>query len=417
MASFNLTSNTTWSAFIAANPTMTNGDQIVATGAYTLTLDVNPSLTDITFNPISNSVSALLALGAVSTYTLQNWTLTPYNVTCLTIGNGKTVTGPIMIWGAISSTSKPGCVVSSGGTLTTATGRGGLGSGNHGISVSSGGTLTTGTGQGSTYTNSVYGINAASGSTCGTITGTGGTAGSGAYGANISGSVTTVIGYGAVSTNPAFGVNLNATNAVTSVTGTGGGIAGATGVSIANSNTVTSVTGTGSSTVAAIGVAITNYCTVTNCTGNGGGYNGANGVNISSGAIIANATANGGGTSGAQAIQNSGIITGGTATGGTVAGAHGILNYGTVYNVSASGTTAAAYGIQNAGGCILDVRNMSGYALQRYAGYVALFGGTSQTAITGTSGIIRFIPIKTDVRGGKTVLDETGTMPQIAWAA
>ena len=405
---YTLSGNANWSAIKAS---IANYWMIKAGGAYTLTLDEDPALTNIGFE--GNGQSGLIAIGTPSTVTLNGWALSPYNVACLTIGTGKTVTGPVTAYGCISSTSHPCISISSGGALGSGVGYGGTGASNRGILVNSGALLTTGVGFGSNSTQDVQGINVLAGSTAGTITGTGGTAGTIAYGASIAGSVTTVIGYGAPSTVACPGVNLAATNTVTNVTGTGGGFAGATGVNI-TSGSAANVTGTGSATVAAVGVIVSSGVSITNATCTAGGAFGANGLLLSVDSVIANITAAGSSTAGTRGCYNNGgVIRGGTATGGTVSNSPGIVNYGSCYNVVCSGNTAGAYGLANYGMVVLDARNLSGYAVSRpdAAGVMILFGGTSQTAITGTAGIIRFIPTAAQTQSGVAVLEETGTGP------
>lgn len=304
MADYSLTSSQNWSAIKAS---LANGDRIIPTGAYALTLDENPALTGIDF--VATGVGATIALGATATYTLQNWIIRAGTVACLTVNSSKTITGPITGYGGASANAYG---IITAGTITTGIGYGGSASGASGIQVT-GGTVGTGTGY-------------------------------------------------AGSNGTAHGIYLNAVAAkITTATGSGGSTANSCGI-YANLGQITTATGTGGS------------------------------------------------AAGSHGIYSNNAIANGTGIGGSISGAHGIVSYGGIRVVSATGNTSGAFGVDNFGVALTDVRNHSGnYAIRRSAGLMILYGGTDTSKITGTAGSLLYIPAPANVIYGIAVLDETGT--------
>ena len=216
MASFNVTSSQTLATFLAANPTLTNGDTIIFSGAWTITQNADVALTDLIID--STGQAGKWVDGTATTYSRTRWSFKAGTSACLTTTAGKTTAGPLS---------------GTGGSVNGAFG------------VVNYGTITTSTGTGGSV--------------------------SAAYGVYNNGTITTSTGTGG-SVSAAYGVFNDGT--ITTSTGTGGSVSGAHGVY--NNGTITTSTGTGGSVSGAHGVV--NYGTITTSTGTGGSVSGAHGV-------------------------------------------------------------------------------------------------------------------------------------------
>ena len=194
MASFNVTSSQTLATFLAANPTLTNGDTIIFSGAWTITQNADVALTDLIID--STGQAGKWVDGTATTYSRTRWSFKAGTSACLTTTAGKTTAGPLS--GTGGSVSGAYGVVNYG-TITTSTGTGGSVSGAHG--VVNNGTITTSTGTGGSV--------------------------SAAYGVYNNGTITTSTGTGG-SVSAAYGVFNDGT--ITTSTGTGGSVSGAHGV-------------------------------------------------------------------------------------------------------------------------------------------------------------------------------------------
>ena len=141
MASFNVTSSQTLATFLAANPTLTNGDTIIFSGAWTITQNADVALTDLIID--STGQAGKWVDGTATTYSRTRWSFKAGTSACLTTTAGKTTAGPLS--GTGGSVSGAYGVVNYG-TITTSTGTGGSVSGAHGV-VNNGfcgrGTLTS----------------------------------------------------------------------------------------------------------------------------------------------------------------------------------------------------------------------------------------------------------------------------------
>ena len=235
------------------------------------------------------------------------------------------------------------------------------------------------------------------------------------------GSGKTIIGpftaYGSTTTASKYGCNVSAGGSVETVTTIGGSASSAHG--LLNSGDVTTATNTGGSVYGAHGMY--NSGTVTTATNTGGSVNGAHGM-YNSGSVTT-ATNTGGSVSGAYGMYNSGTVSTATNTGGSVSGAYGMNNAGGVKCTANIGNTSGAFGLDNYGLALSDVRNRVGdYAVRRSRGLLILYGGTSTTGITGTAGDLLYIPEPANTVDGVSVMGESGTYPttvttQIADAA
>jgi hypothetical protein len=288
MADYSLTGNANWSAIKAS---LSNNDRIVADGlgAWVLTLDEDPALTGIDF---VSAAGAYIAFGAISTFTANGWKIRPTSNHGISLTSGKTITGPVTLYGSTTTSSRHGCSAE-GGALGTVIAYGGTVSATNGLYISDRGV------------------------TVGTLTSTSGSASS-AHGCS---------NYGAVTT----------------------------------------------------------------------------------------ATNTGGSTNNAHGMVNYGAVTTATNTGGSTSGSHGLVNYGGVKCTANTGNTSGAFGLDNWGVAMSDVRNRVGdYAVRRSRGLLILYGGTSTTGITGTAGDLLYIPTPANTVDGVSVMGESGTYPLTA---
>ena len=256
---------------------------------------------------------------------------------------------------------------------------------NHGISVASGKTITGPlTAYGSTTTANIHGCVVSSGGAIATVVGIGGSQ-NGARGCSNSGTVTTA-------------------------TNTGGSAANTHGCY--NSGIITTATNTGGSST---GAGCYNIGTVTTANNTGGSASGAHGCYNDTTGIITTATNTGGSASGAHGCYNIGAVATSTNIGSSTSGAHGCVNYGGVKCTSNTGNTSGAFGLDNWGLALSDVRNRVGdYAVRRSRGLLILYGGTSTTGITGTAGDLLYIPTPANTVDGVSVMGESGTYPTTA---
>jgi hypothetical protein len=270
MADYALTGNANWSAIKAS---LSNNDRIVADGlgAHVLTLDEDPALTGIDF---VSAAGAYIAIGTPATVTLSGWKIRATTNHGITVGSGKTVTGPFTAYGSTTTASKHGCTVSSGGAIGTVTANGGTQTGAYGMNITGGGTATT-------------------------VTCTGGS-GSTAYGMFSQGTVTTATS-NAGSGSGAHGCRNNTTGYIGTATNNGGSTADVVGCQ--NDAFIATSTNTGGSASGAHGC--TNYGSIVTSTNVGGSASGAHGCFNSSGAI--QCTSNTGNTSGAFGLDNWGV--------------------------------------------------------------------------------------------------------------
>jgi hypothetical protein len=217
MADYSLTGNANWSAIKAS---LNNGDRIVADGlgAWVLTLDEDPALTGIDF---VSAAGAYVAIGTPATVTLSGWIIRATSNHGITVGSGKTATGPLSVYGSSTTADKYGCRITSGGAVGTVTAYGGSAASSPGITVSSGASATTITATGAAAVAS-YGAWILMGGSATTVTATaGGT--SGAHGCNNSGNIGTLTATGSA-TNGAWGcANYGAVGTATSVGGSASG--------------------------------------------------------------------------------------------------------------------------------------------------------------------------------------------------
>jgi len=377
MASFNVTSSQTLATFLAANPTLTNGDTIIFSGAWTITQNADVALTDLIID--STGQAGKWVDGTATTYSRTRWSFKAGTSACLTTTAGKTTAGPLS--GTGGSVNGAFGVVNYG-TITTSTGTGGSVSGAHG--VVNNGTITTSTGTGGSV--------------------------SAAYGVYNNGTITTSTGTGG-SVSAAYGVFNDGT--ITTSTGTGGSVSGAHGVY--NNGTITTSTGTGGSVSGAHGVV--NYGTITTSTGTGGSVSGAHGV-VNYGTITTS-TGTGGSVSGAYGVVNYGTITTSTGTGGSVSGAHGVYNNGFCGRGTLTSTVSGAYAVRNTGMLEMDpsiCSSTSGPAVFCTVASVVRLPDGASTALIGGVYTVQYWPLASDIVVGKPAsgtpaLGSVGTGP------